>query len=163
MSTGAQIDRVWQIVEKVSVSMLTTHPAAGLRARPVEVRPERAQGLMFVLTDARGLKDDEIAADRNVCLIFIDAADKAYLSITAQAEVTNDRAKAAQIWKKSDGLWWSGPQDPNLRVLRITPHTAELWDGPASRAVAAFEVAKAKLTGGKPNLGENRKTTVPLD
>ena len=28
--------------------------------------------------------------------------------------------------------------------------------------VAAFEFAKAKLTGAKPNLGENRKVTVQL-
>jgi hypothetical protein len=47
-------------------------------------------------------------------------------------------------------------------VLRITPLTAELWDGPASKAVAAFEFVKARLTGGKPNLGENRKVTVDL-
>jgi hypothetical protein len=28
--------------------------------------------------------------------------------------------------------------------------------------VAAFEFAKARLTGGKPNLGENRKVTLQL-
>ena len=38
----------------------------------------------------------------------------------------------------------------------------ELWDGPASEAVAVFEFAKARLTGQKPNLGENRKVTVPM-
>lgn len=47
-------------------------------------------------------------------------------------------------------------------VLRVTPLTAELWDGPASKAVAMFELVKATLTGEKPNLGENRKITVPM-
>ncbi len=37
-----------------------------------------------------------------------------------------------------------------------------MWDGPASSAVAAFEFAKARLTGVKPNLGENRKVSVEL-
>jgi hypothetical protein len=37
-----------------------------------------------------------------------------------------------------------------------------LWDGPASTAVAAFEFAKARLTGEKPNLGEKRKVTVKM-
>ena len=49
-----------------------------------------------------------------------------------------------------------------LGLLRVTPLTAELWDGPASKAVAAFEFAKSRLTGEKPNLGENRKVTVPM-
>jgi hypothetical protein len=56
----------------------------------------------------------------------------------------------------------TGPDDPNVCVLRITPLTAELWDGPASNAVAAFEFVKPRLTGGKPSLGENRKVTVDL-
>ena len=59
-------------------------------------------------------------------------------------------------------MWWSGPDDPNACLLRVTPLTAELWDGPASRAVAAFQFAKPLLTGEKPDLGENRKVTVPL-
>jgi hypothetical protein len=33
---------------------------------------------------------------------------------------------------------------------------------PASAAVAAFEFAKARLTGEKPNLGENRKVTLRM-
>jgi hypothetical protein len=59
-------------------------------------------------------------------------------------------------------MWWSGPDDPNLRVLRIAPHTAELWDGPASTAVVTFEFLKAELTGGVPDLGQNRKVTVEM-
>ena len=44
----------------------------------------------------------------------------------------------------------------------MRPLTAELWDGPASAAVAAFEFVKARITGKKPNLGENRKVTVRM-
>jgi general stress protein 26 len=80
----------------------------------------------------------------------------------ARAEVLPDHAKAAEVWRFTDNLWWKGPNDPNVCVLRITPLTAELWDGPASSAVFAFEFVKARLTGSKPNLGENRKVTVEL-
>ena len=90
--------------------------------------------------------------------MFVDAKANAYLSITARAEVPRDHAKAAEIWKTTDNMWWKGPDDPNVCVLRLRPLTAELWDGPASKAVAAFEFVKAQLTGEEPNLGENRKT-----
>ena len=59
-------------------------------------------------------------------------------------------------------LFWEGPDDPNVCVLRVVPATAELWDGPASSAVAAYEFAKARLTGEKPKLGENRKVSVEM-
>ena len=158
-----EIERVWDIIEKVSVCMLTTRFDGGLRARPVEARPDRAAGLIFFVTDVRGAKDDEIAADPDVCLTFIDPKDKAYLSITGMASVSPDPKKAAEIWHKTDDVWWpGGPQDSNARVLRIEPSKAELWDGPSSRAVAVYEFAKARLTGEKPNLGENRKVTVDM-
>lgn len=159
---NTSIDRVWDIIEKVGIAMLTTSFPGGLRARPVEARPERDAGLIWFVTDLRSGKEHEIEAEHDVGLVFIDAKAKAYLSITARAEVRQDHAKAAEIWKRTDNMWWSGPDDPNVRVLRVQPLTAELWDGPASAAVAAFEFAKARITGAKPNLGENRKVTVRM-
>jgi len=155
-------DRVWDIVEKVGVCMLTTRFAGGLRARPVEARPDRMNGIIWFVTDVHSAKEHEIEAGHDVGLVFIDHAAKAYLSITARAEVLHDHAKAAEIWKVTDSAWWKGPDDPDVCVLRVTPITAELWDGPASKAVAIYEFAKARITGEKPNLGENRKVTVKM-
>ncbi len=95
-------------------------------------------------------------------MIFIDPDEKIYLSITARAQVCRDPGKAAELWKSTDNVWWSGPNDPNVGVLCVRPLTAELWDGPASEAIVAYEFAKARLTGAEPNLGENRKVTVNL-
>ncbi|MGA7489718.1 MAG: pyridoxamine 5'-phosphate oxidase family protein [Xanthobacteraceae bacterium] len=158
----AGIDRVWEIIDKVGVAMLTTRFSGGLRARPLEARPERAAGLIWFLTDLRSGKDPEIEAEHDVGLVFVDPEDKAYLSITARAEVRRDHAKAAEIWKSTDRAWWSGPDDPDLRVLRVRPITAELWDGPASAVLTAFEFARAWVTGAEPDLGENRKVTVRM-
>jgi general stress protein 26 len=162
MAKQSKIDRVWDIIEKVGVCMLTTQFAKGLRARPLEARPDRAADVIWFVTDLRSGKEHEIEVEHDVGLVFVDANENAYLSITARAEVRRDRAKTAEIWKKTDDMWWDGPDDPNVCVLRVQPLAAELWDGPASAAVAAFEFAKARLTGKQPNLGENRKVTVKM-
>jgi general stress protein 26 len=156
------IDRVWDIVEKIGVGMLTTQFAGGLRSRPVEPRLDRKARLIRVVTDVRGLKDDEIERTPDVGLVVISATDKAYLSMSGQAEVTSDRAMAKKIWHKTDDLWWNGPDDPNVRIITIAPSFAELWDGPSSSVSATYEIAKAKVTGKKPNLGEKRKKTIQL-
>jgi general stress protein 26 len=162
MNNRDKLDRVWDIIETVGVGMLTTRFAQGLRARPVEPRLERAAGIIWVLTDLRSAKEHEIEADAEIGLVVIDAKQKAYLSITARAEVRRDHKKAAEIWIARDGIWWSGPDDPNLCVLRLEPLRAELWDGPATEAEAAAELEKARQTGTPPNLGENRKVTIEL-
>jgi hypothetical protein len=46
--------------------------------------------------------------------------------------------------------------------MPVADRASELWDGPASTALAVFEFAKAWLTGEEPNLGENRKTTIGM-
>jgi general stress protein 26 len=162
MAKDDSVQRVWDIIEKVGVCMLTTHSGEGFRARPVEARPDRKAGLIWFVTDLRSGKEHEIEAEHDVGLVFIDAKENAYLSITARAAIRRDHAKAAAIWKSTDNMWWKGPDDPNVCVLRVEPLTAELWDGPASKAVAAFEFIKSRLTGDKPNLGENRKVTVEM-
>jgi general stress protein 26 len=137
MSRQDSIQRVWDIIEKVGVCMLATRFPGGLRARPLEARPDPAASLIWFVTDLRSRKDDDIDAAQDVCLVFIDAKEKAYLSLTGRADVLRDPAKAAEIWKKTDDAWWDGPRDPNVCVLRVEPLTAELWDGPSSAAVAA--------------------------
>lgn len=162
MAQEAHLDRVWDIVERVDVCMLTTRFDAGLRARPVQPRPDRGAGLIWLITDLRSGKEHEIEAEHDVGFVFIDEGAKAYLSVTARAAPCRDPAKTAEIWKATDGMWWSGPDDPNAALLRVVPLTAELWDGPASDVVAAFQFIKSRLTGDKPNLGEKRKVTVSM-
>jgi general stress protein 26 len=158
----ARLDRVWDIVEKAGICMMTTRFYGGLRARPMEARPDHEEGVIWFLTDQRGLKDDEIDAIPEVCLIFVYPKEKVYLSITGEAFVAHDPDRARALWNERQKVWWSGPDDPNLRVVRVEPEQAELWDGPASSAMAALEFAKARLTGVKPELGENRKVAVDM-
>jgi general stress protein 26 len=162
MSTKDNIDRVWDIVEKVGVCMLTTLSDGELRARPLEARPDRDTGLIFFVTDIHSAKEHEIEVAHDVGLVFIDSSDKAYLSITGRAGVTCDADKLKAASRKTDEVWWPGPNSPDVCLLRIEPVTAELWDGPASTAITTFEFVKAKVTGKEPNLGENRKVTVKM-
>jgi general stress protein 26 len=162
MAEQSHLDHIWDIIERVGVCMLTTRFADGLRARPLEARPDRAAGVLWFVTDNTSVKEREIEDAHDVGLVFVDAKANAYLSLTARADVWHDHTKAAEIWKSTDNMWWHGPNDSNVCVLRVTPLTAELWDGPASKAVTAFEFVKAQILGAEPNLGENRKITVPM-
>jgi general stress protein 26 len=163
MGRQAHIDRVWHVIDKAGICMMTTQFDGGMRARPMEARPDKDAGVIWFLTDHRGLKDDEINDTPAVCLTFVYEKEKVYLSISGEAFVAHDPDRARALWNEKQKLWWDGPDDPNLRVVRVEPEKAEMWDGPASSAVAAFEFAKARLTGSKPDLGENRKVSVELD
>jgi general stress protein 26 len=95
--------------------------------------------------------------------VFIDREERVNLSLSGFARVSRDPARARRLWNRKQEVWWpGGPTDPNLRVLRFEPHLAEFWDGPANSAVAAYEFARARWTGEKPNVGEKRKISVRM-
>jgi general stress protein 26 len=163
MTKQSQLNRVWDVVDRVAVCMMTTRFPGGLRARPLEARSDRDESIIWFLSDRRGAKDDEIEAFPEICLTFIYPKEKVYLSISGRASVARDKERAKDLWNEQQQAWWpGGPSDPNVLLIRFKPEKAEIWDGPASSAVASFEFAKARATGRKPNLGENRKSTVKM-
>jgi general stress protein 26 len=145
----------WSLHDDDALLRRHARPADGGSAGP-------PGGVIWFLTDHRGLKDDEIDVTPEVCLIFFYPKEKVYLSITGEAFVAHDPDRARSLWNERQKVWWSGPDDPNLRVVRVEPEEAEMWDGPANAAVAAFEFKRARLTGEKPDLGENRKVAVDM-
>ena len=153
--------RIWETIEKVGICMLTTRTARGdFRARPVSARPDRANECLYFLSDARSAKEHEILVGPNIGLTVIDASAKAFVSLTARAAIFSDITKAKELWTETDRMWWEGPEDPNLGIIRANLLAGEIWDGPAFRAVEVFEFLKFRLTGQEPNLGQNRKVTV---
>jgi general stress protein 26 len=123
--------------------MLRTQFVDGLRARPLEARPDRYAGLIYFVTDIHAPTKMRSRPRPDVGLVFIDPNDKAYLSITGRACVMRNADQIKATWRKTDEVWWPGaPNDPDVCLLRIEPSTAELWDGPASAVVTAFEFAK---------------------
>jgi hypothetical protein len=64
MAEQPHLDRVWDIIKLVGVCMLTTRFAGGLRARPLQSRPDRDAGVIWFVTDLRSAKEYEIVRER---------------------------------------------------------------------------------------------------
>jgi general stress protein 26 len=152
-------DRVWELMKKIGICMLATWDGRELHARPMGayVRPE--ENAIYFLSDARRQKDEEIRQYAKVCLAFADTSKQNYVSLAGHAEVSSDRGKIRELWGTPAKAWWDSPEDPNIRVLKVTPAEAEFWDAPGS-TVAYVKMAAAALTGSRPDLGENRKVAM---
>ena len=157
--TTHDVDRVWELMHKIGFAMLVTHDGAKLRARPMAAHVDRDANTIYFLTDARRHKDDEIARDPNVNLSFANASDQKYVSVTGTAAVSNDRAKIKELFSTPAKAWWDSAEDPNIRVLKITPDDAEFWDSPGT-VISYVKMAAAAVTGTRPDLGTNRKVAI---
>ena len=158
-NTARDIDRAWELMKKIGFAMLVTHDGDKLRARPMSAYLERENNAIYFLTDARRHKDEEIARNPGVNLSFADTGDQKYVSVTGTAVVSNDRAKIKQLFSTPAKAWWDSAEDPNIRVLKITPDDAEFWDSPGS-VISYVKMAAAAVTGTRPDLGDNRKVAM---
>lgn len=152
-------EHVWEMMEKIGFAMLVTTDGDKLRSRPMSARVAPDENQIYFLTDARKHKDDEIARNPNVNVAFADSRGQKYVSLTGHAAVSNDRAKIKELFTTEAKAWWESADDPNIRVLKVTPDDAEYWDSPGT-VVSYVKMAAAAVTGKRPDIGENRKVAM---
>jgi general stress protein 26 len=153
------LDRAWDLMKEIGFTMLVTRNGGKLRARPMSAYLARDENAIYFLTDARHHKDEEIARDPQVNLSFADAGSQKYVSLTGTAVVSNDRGKIRELFSTPAKAWWDSAEDPNIRLLKVTPGDAEFWDSPGT-VVSYVKMAAAAVTGSRPDLGDNRKVAM---
>ena len=153
------VARVWDLMEKISFCMLATWNGSELRSRPMDARVRRKENAIYFLTDVRHQKDDEIARYPKLNLAFADTDAMKYVSLSGEAEMSNDRAKIKELWEPTAKAWWDSADNPNIRVLKVRPSIAEYWDSPG-KAVSMVKMIVAAATGTKPNVGKNEKVAM---
>ena len=149
-----KIDDVWDLMEKIGFCMMVTREGEDLRSRPMAAYCDRRAGEIYFLTDVDSHKDADIESHPRLNLAFADNSAMNYVSLSGKAVVSNDRAKIKELWGTPAKAWWDSPDDPSLRVLKITPSDAHYWNG-AAKPVAYIKMAMAAVSGSKPDMGES--------
>ena len=152
----SDIDRVWELMEIVRFCMFSTWTGSRLRSRPMSASLSRPENVIRFLTDVRQHKGEEVREYPQVCLAFADSRNHKYVSISGQAQITNDREMIRNLWSLPAKAWWQNADDPNIRVITVRPEEAEWWDSPGT-LVSYVSMAAAAITGSKPAVGEHRK------
>lgn len=146
----AEKARTWELMSSLTFCMLTSWNGEILRSRPMGAFVRREENAVYFFTDVRADKDDEIERCPQVCLAFADVRKQRYVSVSGTAEVIEDFGKVKELWSIPAKVWWQRPDNPNLRLIKVTPSQAEIWDTPG-QIVSNFKVALALLRGTTPN------------
>ncbi|MBV8838461.1 MAG: pyridoxamine 5'-phosphate oxidase family protein [Alphaproteobacteria bacterium] len=147
---------LWELMERVRFCMLCTHRDNQIHARPMGAFVRRKENAVYFFTDARAHKDDEVEEASDVCLAFADVSGQKYVSINGVAEVVDDRGKIRELWSIPSKIWWDSPEDPNIRLIKVTPRDGEYWDSPGN-LVSSVKVAWSLATGAEIDYGEHKK------
>jgi len=151
--------RAWEMMEKIGTAMLVTWDGQRQRARPMAATVKDDEHAIYFLSDARRDKIEQIEAFPAVTLAFSDPGGQKYVTVYGQARVSNDRAKIEELWSPFAKAWWDSSDDPNIRVVAVTPDEAELWDAPGT-LVSTVKMLVAAATNTRPGMGENTKVAL---
>lgn len=147
-------NRVWELAKKIDFCMFVTWDGERQQARPLSSRVYRDEHAIYFLVSAEGHKNPQIEQYPVVNLSYADTGGMKYISISGQAEVSNNRAKITDLWSDFDKAWWDDANDPDIRLITVRPETAELWDSPG-KLIAMATMLTAAVTGAKPDFGDN--------
>ncbi|MEC5161428.1 MULTISPECIES: pyridoxamine 5'-phosphate oxidase family protein [unclassified Janthinobacterium] len=158
-----QLDAIKAKIKHVEFGMLTTSNVAGrLTSRPMTQQQIDGQGQIWFFTSDKSPFTHELQANPQVNVSFSDIKESLYVSVSGHAELLKDRAKAEEMWNPIVKAWFpEGLDDPHLALIKVSIETAEYWDSHLSKMAQLYAMAKAAVTGERPQgMGEHAKIDV---
>ncbi|MGO4567593.1 pyridoxamine 5'-phosphate oxidase family protein [Rhizobium sp. 2YAF20] len=148
------IARIWSLIDKIGFCMLSTRSGEHIKARPMSAYAEPLENSIYFLSDVASDKNGEIARWPNVCLAFADIRGQKYVSVSGVAVVIDDRELVKELWATPGKAWWQDQNNQSIRVLKVTPISAEYWDSPGT-VISYINMAAAAISDTKPGMGDN--------
>lgn len=155
MSTDAA-EKVKDLISDIRFAMITNidRTQGRLVSRPMTVQQVEDDGTVWFFADDTSPKADQLEVDPTVNVAF--TSSDTWVSIAGRATIVEDKAKIHELWNKGVEAWFpDGPDSPEVSLLRIDPDSAEYWETPGGRVSTALAFAKSKITGERPDVGDN--------
>ena len=167
MSDTAHSNHVAELaarIKSVRFAMFTTVDQHGhLTSQPMTNQELDAEGALWFYTSTTTDLWENIGARPKVNLSFAEPADSLYVSISGTAERVVERARIRALWSPLVAAWFpNGVDDPHVALVRVVARTVQFWDSRDNKVTQAFEMAKAAITGTRPDIepGEHGKITL---
>ena len=156
LDDAAKTEKLRSLIEKIRFCMMTTSDRHGeLHSRPMSFLEWSKEGSLLFFTSATSSTIREAKIQPTVNLSFCEPSKNVYVSLLGQTRILSDQGLKKRLFSPIMHNWFpGGPEDPNLRLLSITPIKAEYWDGLSGLALL-LSIAKARVTHEPQTMGEH--------
>lgn len=153
---------LYDLLKNFEVAMLVTHHAQAMHGRPMVIARLDAGMETYLLTDSDSVKVHEIEKNPDALLTF--QSTRQFASVKGEVAIAQDKALLDTLWKETWKVWFPGGKaDPNIAILKFTPHVGEFWDNAGMQGLKfVYSAAKAYMTGERPHPDSSQHDTVKL-
>jgi len=146
--------RAWELIDKIKFALFTTWDGSKQAQWPLSAMPDRDGEVIEFLVSIKSNKYEHLDQYPAVTLGFADTGGAKYVVVNGHAQLTNDRARIKELFSPFAKAWWDNADDPDIRLLTVTPERAEIWDSPG-KLIATAVMLGAAVTGAKPPVGDH--------
>jgi general stress protein 26 len=146
--------KLHDLLHEFHVGVLVTHTADGdLHARPMAIAHVEDDCTTWFVTSRSSPKVHELYHSSRAHVVCQNGSS-AFLSLSGDAAVVDDRAKLDDLWTAQFEPWFpKGKEDPELTLVRVTPDEGEYWDGRGALGIKYLvEAVEAVAKGTRPKI-----------
>lgn len=145
--------RLWDDIETSGFGMLGAQGAA-IRLTPMAAFAEREAEKIWFFTS----KESELAkaSESGVAASFVVMTKDQDLQACLRGELvaTSDTLHLEKYWNPVIAAWFpKGKEDPTLTMLCLSCAEADVWVSDKGPVGFGWEIAKANMTGARPDVG----------
>jgi len=129
--------KFWGALEKDRTAMLG---CSGVYPRPMTAQIEDGSGPVWFFTSRENDLAEACARNpQDGLLMFTSKDHEMFATVGGRLQQDNDRQVIERLWNPFVAAWYSGKDDPTLRLLRFDPGVAEIWQN-ASSLIAGIKM-----------------------
>ena len=151
-NTAGVESRLWEAIEDHHIGMLAPAGAARIHAQPMTAFPERSNRELWFFSR----RDTNLARmiGESLPAMFTVQYRDLYACMGGDLRIIADPMRMERYWNAVVAAWHpGGRRDPNLTMLSLEVHDAQVWLSDAGPVKFAWEIAKANATRHAPDLG----------
>ena len=162
LSSQNAIEKIKELAKKESTCIFTTAltelPLAGTPMNTIQVDDD---GSLWFFSNRNSTRNSNIEKDNRVQLFFSNSSSYEFLSLFGTAQIRIDKAKAKEMWMPIVKTYFQGGvDDPDLTIIKVTPHEAHYWDTKNNKLVALAKMVAGIVTG--KTMDDGREGTLML-
>lgn len=161
-----QREALWELIKDIRFAMIThRHGDGSLHSCPMTTANKEGmnedKNLYFLLGKNTDLSKC-LNHHNEINISYSDPNKDSYISVSAKASVSEELAVKEKFYGPMAKAWFpEGPNDKNLQILIARVEFAEFWDVKQNKLVQLLKMAKAAVTGERPNdMGEHQEIKI---
>ena len=117
--------KFWDALDKERTAMLG---CSGVYPKPMTAQVEGGNGPIWFFTSRENdLAEATTRKAQQGLLLFTSKGHDLFATVGGNLRQDNDRKVIDRLWNPFVAAWYTGKDDPELRLLRFDPGAAEIW------------------------------------